>query len=159
MQIAEGQAWTPERINVVVNTMHLRQLLGMPLLISAGEALQHAGTCLAYYQQWLPVIQAASRTDIGVGEDVVAMAVSALVVAFSHTQDMMHLIEVRITPAGQGVACQHSKPLCLCAGRILHSFYSMRGDALANSPQPTWYQQIYRTWHLPGCTLTAHGQP
>ena len=75
--------------------MRLLQLLGYPSLRDGAHAAQHAAHCASLYVQWLPHITAGQATDLGTGEDVVALAVDALVAAHGFDGDVKWLLAVR----------------------------------------------------------------
>jgi predicted RNase H-like nuclease len=95
LQVDEVSPWTPEQISITVNSMRLRQHLGMPEFVSAIQAADHAYACLSLYALWLPVVKSGAITDLGVGEDVVDMAVCAFMAAYAHDADMAYVLQVR----------------------------------------------------------------
>lgn len=92
------------QVTTTVAAMRLLQLLGYPALESSAEADHHAAHCMSLYVQWLPLIMSGQATDLGTGEDVVSLAVDALVCAHSHDGDVKWLLAVRLSPSAP---CNH----------------------------------------------------
>ena len=94
---AASGKWTHKQLAVTVNAMQLQQRLGHPQLASAQAAQEHAHKCAALYAEWLPLIKSLNLapTDLGVGEDVITLAVDALMVAHDKRRDLRFVIEVR----------------------------------------------------------------
>lgn len=94
LQIQKNADWTHSNIRITLNCLLLEQHLGLPAFTSASAALEYAHTCMHLYGEWRPTLAACDKRDLGVGEEVVELACSALLSAFFISKDRGYVAQV-----------------------------------------------------------------
>lgn len=95
LQVVQEGSWQMPQIRVMVNSMRLKQAMGLPEIASAADARAHASACAERYAAWRPVAESCGSTEFGVGEEAVEAAVVALVAAYGYERDMADIAMVR----------------------------------------------------------------
>ena len=91
---AASGGWQLPQIRVMVNSMRLKQAMGLPSIDSAADARAHASACAERYAAWRPAAASCTSTEFGLGEEAIEAAVAALVAAYGFERDMCDIVKV-----------------------------------------------------------------
>eukprot|EP00892_Ulva_mutabilis_P000627 jgi/Ulvmu1/10565/UM065_0019.1 len=110
--------WTHDSIRVTLNCLMLEQHLGLPAFTSAPAALEYAHTCMHLYGLWRPLLAGCDKRELGVGEEALELACSALLTAFFISKDRVYIAQAAALLAVAVQQHPHSPGLLLSLSAV-----------------------------------------